>query len=473
MSRHTQTTESRYFFLAITLIFLAGTYLRFWNLGEIPITFDEVFIPKLGYGYLIGKPSFPFVNAQPPMSNNIFAGSIWLYYQMPWTESLNLSKTTYEQLNPLSFRWINAATGSILPLLFCGITWLVTNNRLITVLVCLLAALEGTLIVDSRFAMNSPYILLFGFSGIWLFLKAINCTLPRLLFLSSGLAFGLAIAVKWSALGLLAGLIGVVFFLQLLHLVDTYRPAVNSSAKAHLIPSNEIVSNLIALRWWVWLPYVVIATVAGYILAWIPDMLVNSHIGFWGTHEHILNYHKEVDANAHASCSKWYSWPLMLKPIAYYFSIGSSELDQQVKIFKDVHNFGNPAIYWMSTLSILVMMVMWVLGLGRWFTIGKHPKHFFLCSFIVAGYCANLLPWMLVDRCLFLYHYQPASIFAIITLAWALGFSLTHRRIWIKSFGVVSLCLILMAFVYWSPNLLGLELTPDAFYQRMWLKSWI
>lgn len=455
-----------YSLLGLTLLF--GIIIRWWDLAGLSIQFDEVFIPKLGYGYLIDRQNYPFPNAHPTMGNNIYAAAIWLYHQLPWVEAVNFKQTPYKSLDPMSFRWISALIGSLVPVVIAWLAYLVSQNRLFTLLVAGLVVLEPAFIVDSRFALNNMMVLLFGFLAITLFWLALaNSKTSRLWLASSGLMFGIAIAVKWNVLGLWAAMVGMVVLSYLLHYIGKKRQHSNSSFLLDQFSNRG--TPFAQINAWEWLIYLAILPVAGYILAWLPDMLHNTRLGFWGTHEHIVTYHNSVSADDHPYCSPWYSWPLMLKPIAYYFE--KVTLDSQL-IFKDIHNFGIRYVYWISVTAMLAAAWYWIKHAITWYKTGQFHPHFALLSVIIMGYCANLLPWVFVSRCLFFYHYQPSLIFSLLAMSYFLVLGLKSPDKWYKWMAIGVVISVVAGWLWLAPLMFAIELTPEAFNQRMQLLRW-
>jgi dolichyl-phosphate-mannose--protein O-mannosyl transferase len=100
-------------------------------------------------------------------------------------------------------------------------------------------------------------------------------------------------------------------------------------------------------------------------------------------------------------------------------------------------------------------------------------KEFFIFSFILLGYFCNLLPWVIVERCTFIYHYQPSAIFGFLALAWYLGKWLEQQELSKRIASWLVLLFILVAFLYWLPIQLGIPMENFQFYDRMRLESWI
>ena len=94
-------------------------------------------------------------------------------------------------------------------------------------------------------------------------------------------------------------------------------------------------------------------------------------------------------------------------------------------------------------------------------------------SLILIGFYSNYLPWALASRSTFIYHYQPAACFAFMALAFLLFQLTTKNKIENMSLYYASLLLILVAAIYWLPLQLGLEITSESFYSRMWFDTWI
>jgi len=90
-------------------------------------------------------------------------------------------------------------------------------------------------------------------------------------------------------------------------------------------------------------------------------------------------------------------------------------------------------------------------------------------AFFMAGYILNLLPFMLVTRCTFLYHYIPAYLYGM--LATAVGVDLLPRgaRMGVVGVGIVAAA---GAFGYWAPWVYGTPIDAAAHEARQWLSRW-
>ena len=172
--------------------------------------------------------------------------------------------------------------------------------------------------------------------------------------------------------------------------------------------------------------------------------------GKLSTFDKFIELNKQMyDANkrltaTHPYSSKWYAWPLMTRPI-YYWNEG----------FAKIYLMGNPIIWWASTFGIVYILFS---------TAIARKKFFWLVS---GAYLLNMLPFIGIDRAMFLYHYFIGLIIAIIALVYYID-SLENRK---KAFAVL-FALSFVAFIIYAPISYGLHLSEKAFEYRMFLKSW-
>ena len=165
----------------------------------------------------------------------------------------------------------------------------------------------------------------------------------------------------------------------------------------------------------------------------------------------------------------------MIKPIGYYFASHDVPLPGGAKqtIFTNVHLFPNPALYVFSFLAIFVMSLTWVQRAYEAIVTKTYESEFLVISFVIIGFYANFLPWALVSRSVFLYHYQPASGFAFLALGFILYKTSQRQGKKFEALYRGVLIMIIAAAIYWLPFQLGLDIERERFYQMMWSQSWI
>ncbi|EWH11875.1 dolichyl-phosphate-mannose--protein O-mannosyl transferase [Catenovulum agarivorans DS-2] len=459
----TKMAPTRYILLYVGIA-IAALAVRFYQLGDInkPV-FDEIYFPKFAYHYIQQQ---PFFHSHPPLAKYTMQGAIALYHALPWVNEPALGTVDFSQLNPVSYRWGNATLGFFAAIFFAYSAWRLTKSHLFTVIVFAFVGLDGALIVSSRFGLSNVHIQFWGGLSVFLALLTVqtrNWLYPLLL----GISLGCVACIKWSGLSYWAMSIALCSLIYLVKLLQV-NLASNSWLKSGLIISSPMRKSL--------LPYLFCLTLIPaltYSVLWLPDLQLNTKFDFVQTHQQFFSYHNNrVAEDAHPYCSKWYSWPLMQRPISYHFE--KLPINEQAQAcYKNVHSFANPLLYWWSSFAVLFMCFYTV------YKIRFDIKHRILtnelvtCGVILLGYFANWLPWALVSRCTFLYHYQSAAIFSFMSLAYLLCLlHKTNLRLTRVLF-VIILVSIFLSFVYWLPFQLGIPLEKSAFYQRMWFNSWI
>src|SRR5262249_45400505 len=90
---------------------------------------------------------------------------------------------------------------------------------------------------------------------------------------------------------------------------------------------------------------------------------------------------------------------------------------------------------------------------------------------LAIGFFGQWLPWMLVPRISFIYHFLPAAVFGCLALAAVTG-ELLRRPGWTRFVAVGYLALLVANFAYFYPIRTAVPMSPAAVQQRMWFKRW-
>jgi hypothetical protein len=231
-----------------------------------------------------------------------------------------------------------------------------------------------------------------------------------------------------------------------------------------------------------------------YSLIWIPHLQLDKRYGFIEVHKQILHFHLQLGGNTpsvHPYCAAWYKWPLLTRPMAYYYQTAQSTKDSLPvfgpplpdgagKVIYDVHAMGNPFLWWFGLAAMIFLIGMVIITITMPIIAKKRlfiPKNLtvdtWIGLFLVINYGANLLPWVEVTRCVFIYHYMSAVVFTFIAIAWVVDQCLLSYYRQIRAVGVTITFIIVAAFIFWMPIYLGLPISPDGYRMRMWFSSWI
>ncbi|MGJ5674272.1 MAG: dolichyl-phosphate-mannose--protein mannosyltransferase [Nostochopsis sp.] len=486
----------KWFWIGIVGIFLLSLFLRFWGLGRFnTLVFDEVYYAKFANNYLTHT---PFFDGHPPLGKLIIALGMWISDRIPfWHNQVNGLTGT---LRPAwSYRWINALFGSFVPLVIAGIAYQLSFRRSFALLAGLFTACDGIFIVESRYALINLYIVIFGLLGQLLFLLALaNHRQQRKLYLIvAGVAFGASAATKWNGLWFLLGAYLIWIFAWGWKYIGRISQTNISRESPNLWEHEKEKSplqNLTQLDFVSFFFYLGIIPAFIYSLTWIPHLLINRRYNFIEVHKQILLFHERLGGNTptvHPYCAAWYKWPLLTRPMAYLYEtttnikeplpvVGPPLPTGTGKVIYDVHAMGNPFLWWFGVTALLLLVVM--LG-WQAINFSVKKKHFaiaprfsvdtWIALYLVLNYAAHLLPWVRVNRCLFIYHYMTAVVFAFMAIAWLVDQCLRSYYKGLRTIGVTITFTILTAFVFWLPLYLALPLSPQGYKLRMWFNSWI
>ena len=417
--------------MAIALVAFA---LRFWNLdGTADIVFDEVYYPKFAQNYLRGEPLF---DAHPPLAKYIIAIGIQILGYAP-----------------LGYRIMTAIAGGLLPLITYEFIWQLSDRRSWAWLTGCFVALDGLLLVESRFGLINTYILLFGMLSQLCMVLALKRSRQRWFWvLFTGLMLGASISVKWTGLAYVIGLGAIAGYAW-----SRYRQALNAP---------QIVIGLIILP------------IAFYFGQWIPHLMLNPERDIWELHHQIFGFHQNLGLGKtdpiHPYCSPWWSWVLLIRPVAYFFE------NRPNSMVEFVHAMGNPFLYWLSAIALLICLTFVIVSKLRFppqiFT-KIEPKErrelFWFVVYITTSFLGHWLPWSLSKRCIFLYHYMPASLFAFAALALLVSLFWRSPAPQTRAIGSGLVGIIAIGFIFWLPIYIGLPISSGYLPMLMWFRSWI
>lgn len=380
--------------------------------------FDEVYFPVFAAKLLKGELSF---DVHPPLGKMLITVGIWLLGD----------KSIGWRLVPCLF---GLATIAIFVLLWRAYVRRVDQPESESLdpeglstgsfILASIVALECFLVVYSRIGLMDGVLLFFILAGFWLACRGKGAAD----YIGASLFFGLAVAIKWLALGLLVPMLFIY-----------YRSRKLGKAWPHLA--------------WGVLVYVLIVWL-GQVIGHIPHPFQS--MLRW--HDQALSYHVALK-ETHPWGSMWWSWPYMQRPLLMFYETVNSKLSVITAI-------GNPWLWWSATLSVAASTV-YLLIRGLLGGLRKISDHFLFP--LLLGYYSFWLPWYFVDRVIFIYHYLPSYAFALLILNYWLV------RLWKRSPWLV-LLFLLVAFVmmlYFLPLVTGWPISKAYLDQHIWIKSWL
>ena len=165
----------------------------------------------------------------------------------------------------------------------------------------------------------------------------------------------------------------------------------------------------------------------------------------------------------------------MIRPIGYFFDSETlvGEDGSSIEFYSAIHLLPNPALSLLAFCAVIILTFKWIDTLARPASSLRLSKDTYAISLILLGYYSNFLPWAIASRSTFIYHYQPAAVFSFFALAFLLHKLFIKNKFENKLLYYFALSLICISAIYWLPIHLGLEITSENFYSRMWFSSWI
>ena len=170
----------------------------------------------------------------------------------------------------------------------------------------------------------------------------------------------------------------------------------------------------------------------------------------------MLNYHAGLGGDTHYFRSPWYQWPVIWWPMWYYS--GTAYLAEGT--ISSISCMGNPAVWWTGLIALIFILVA-----SAWRR--RAPKSWLI---VLVGFASQFLPWVLVPRSTFIYHYFASVPFIILCTVLALDAlrKRSERGFKWAACGLLALALILFAAFY--PLESGLPVARDYAQYLRWFK---
>lgn len=390
--------------------------------------FDEVYFARTAYEYVHGLPAYEWVH--PPLGKLIQAIPIALMGMTP-------------------FAWRMA--GNICGILMIAVMYVLGKKlfkkRKWAITAALLMMLDTFHFAQSRMGTVDTELVLFSLLAVLFMVNYMqqkkNTKLwKRLLNLFfSGLFAGCAIATKWT--GLATGLILCIMFFY--HLIKT------NFGEGKKWTKDTTIIILCCFLFFIGVPVAIY--VGSYFL--FPNFGVNTQItnipALLTQTDGMYTYHSTLTAT-HPYTSEWYTWPIMWKPVWYYYAEYSDGLRETIS------GIGNPAIWWAACVAMLYVIYA---------AIRKRDK---VAMFLILGVAVTWLPYLLIGRVMFLYHFFPTLPYMMLAVVYALkGLS---ERFKTDKITMVYLFIVFILFALFLPIASGRAIDPAYVNYFRWLPQW-
>ena len=311
-------------------------------------------------------------------------------------------------MTPFGWRFMGTLAGVLmLPLMYLLVKQLTKNSRLSMVAMCLFA-LDSMHFTQTRIATVDSYAV-FWIMLMYLFMfrycqmswnrEPLKKTMIPLGL--CGVTMGIACATKWIGIYAAAGLAALLFWTM----------AVRLREARYIQGENHTRRNLLITLGFCVVFFVVIPVLI-YFSSYYWHLKAEGLTSYFGMftsrwinrviqiQKNIYSYHSGLGGDTHFFRSPWYQWPVIWRPMWYYS--GASYMPQGT--ISSISCMGNPAVWWFGLAAILFLFVRACCDRRA------SRKH----VMVVIGFASQFLPWVLVTRSTFIYHYFASVPFIII-----------------------------------------------------------
>lgn len=411
--------------------------------------FDELYHARTAYEHLHGLE--PYENSHPPLGKVFIMLGIAVF-----------------GMNAFGWRIVGAIFGIIMVPVFYAFARRIFKRADYALVASALFAFDFMHFTQTRIATIDVYALFFillmyyymyQYYCMNIFVDGLRATLKPLAL--AGLFFGLGAASKWICIYAGAGL-AVLLFTSLTKRFLEYRAIMKGDDEAQKSKVRAYPKYLIQTLLFCCIFYIVVP-VAIYIASYIPYFLCEKQYGMkevWGYQEFMWRYHSQLQAT-HPYQSAWWQWPFTLRPMWYYFNyfLGPDRISTLTAS-------GNPAVWWVCTVLTIGLILQRIRARAQSFRQNSPGL-----TVIFVGMAANYLPWVLITRCTFIYHFfatVPFIIFAGLMFLYRFetNASRLERHPKIRYLKWIWMGAALLLFLLMYPGISGLEV-PMAYARVM------
>ena len=336
--------------------------------------FDEIYHARTALEHI--ENVYPYEITHPPLGKEIIGLGIRLF-----------------GMTPFGWRFMGTLFGVLmLPILYVFLKRM-TRSSAIAGCATVIFAFDFMHFVQTRIATIDTYsvfFILLMYLFMWRFVSGGRWRYLAL----SGVFFGLGAASKWTCIYAGAGLavIWLVYWI--------------TQARRPRFAARFIANCGFCLVFFVAVP-LVIYYVSYYHYGTARGLEGGAGMFFtrdyfdivWDNQVYMWEYHSDL-VSTHPYASRWYQWLVDARPILYYLEYFEDGTTKSA-----FGAFMNPLFCWAGLIAIFANALFIFKDRD-----GK-------AAFIVIGYLAQLLPWVLVTRLTFAYHYFPSEVFLILALA--------------------------------------------------------
>lgn len=413
----------------------------FYTLSNTNTYFDEVFYPRTALDFIYEI--IPFERTHPPLGKYFVMIGMLIF-----------------GVNPFGWRIVGTLFGvAMIPVMYLfGLK--LFKKRFFAFCTAFLMMFDFMHFVQTRISTIDVYvtffvILMYYFIYDYFIKKPYKVGLKKSLvpLFLCGLILGIGAATKWIAMYGAVGLMLIFIIAKLDEIAcyTAYRQYGLSSDLFNKFWSRYFVKTALAC-----VLFFLIVPAIIYFASYTSIMLVpgNGVKEFINNQSYMYNFHNDLDIK-HSYSSPWWAWPIMAKPIWFY---GSKALAAK-ELTSSIICMGNPLIWWFSIPALITGIVLAIRRKDRYMIVP------------ILGALFQYIPWMVVRRMAFIYHYFSVMPFLIIIMVYLIkifyGYGRTARKL-----VYIYLILTALMFVMFYPILSGVIVPKWYASLLQWFPGW-
>ncbi|MBR6753733.1 MAG: glycosyltransferase family 39 protein [Clostridia bacterium] len=481
--------------------------------GDVPswynsTYFDEIYHARTAYEHLHGMRTYE--TSHPPLGKVLMSWAIAIF-----------------GMTPFGWRFAGALAGvMMLPGMYL-LAKMLCRNKWAGLFAMLMMAFDTMHFTQTRIATIDSFVVLFIIWAVYFMLywfrmdffeKPFWKTLLPLFF--SGVFMGLSIASKWTGVYNIIAL-AVIFFWGFMRRLQEWLAARKEAAqyeqKLHNTQANanrkkgttttapEKALHVSKKGFMLWatialcIIFFIVIPLTIYYLSYIPyfaydggvtvEKVIHAAVGNYletgelNNYDGMLGYHSQQGLGMdHDYYSPWYEWPVIAEPMYYYHhSHGTENATSTIMLL------GNPGVWWVCLVGLTGIAVIAIYRHMRYDVYKyQHPGaalrqdtfHFtqpwdFRYGLLILCFLVQFMPWVLVPRGTYIYHYFTSIPFIILCTAVCLD---KMQERWPRKtlvLGAVILLTALALFIGFFPYASGVTVSRQWLESMQWFDRWI
>ena len=394
--------------------------------------FDEIYHARTAYEHLHGQP--PYETTHPPLGKLLMSAAIAVF-----------------GMTPFGWRFAGTLIGVLMVPVLYLLALQLTHKRSVALLAMLGITFDLMHFTQTRIATIDSFPVFFIMLTYLFMIRYMQMdsfavsTQPKLLDKSylktlvplgfCGLFMGMSIASKWIGIYSAAGL-ALLFFMTMYRQLRAWDTAwkmddetIDADSSARILAARNYTVQRVVVTCCFCLVFFILIPIIIYCVCYIPYLSPTGPVTLkriWRAQLGMFNYHSTPGLGMdHPFQSPWWQWPFILKPMWF-----CRDMFEPAGTGSTIMCFGNPWIFYIGAFAMIGVLCLTFLKyfrleegkLGvRW---GDGELTYIIISI---GFLAQYLPWVLVPRSMYIYHYFASVPFIILATAVLID-KLTKKR---------------------------------------------